>query len=45
LNAGDMLGSGTISAPEKSGFGSLLEICWKGTEPIDLPTGEVRKFL
>lgn len=40
LNPGDMLGSGTISAAEKSGYGSMLELCWKGTQPIDLPNGE-----
>lgn len=30
MGPGDMLGSGTISAPEKSGYGSMLELCWKG---------------
>lgn len=45
LSPGDMLGSGTISAAEKSGYGSMLELCWKGTQPIELPNGEQRKFL
>lgn len=45
LGTGDLLGSGTISAPEKTGYGSMLELCWKGTEPINLPSGEQRKFL
>jgi len=40
-----MLGSGTISGTDKSGYGSMLELCWKGTEPIQLPKDEVRKFL
>ena len=39
LNAGDLLGSGTISAPEKSGFGSLLEITRGGAEPVEIPGG------
>jgi fumarylacetoacetase len=26
-------------------YGSMLELCWKGTKPIELPNGEVRKFL
>lgn len=39
LNAGDLLGSGTISAPERSGFGSLLEITRGGAEPIEIPGG------
>jgi len=45
LSAGDMLGSGTISGTEKSQFGSMLELCWKGTTPIQLPGGEERRFL
>jgi len=45
MSAGDLLGSGTISAPEKEGYGSMLELCWKGTQPIALPNGEERKFL
>jgi len=45
LSAGDMLGSGTISGTEKSQFGSMLELCWKGEQPIPLPNGEERKFL
>jgi fumarylacetoacetase len=34
LRPGDLLGSGTISAPEESGFGSLLELTWNGSKPI-----------
>jgi len=30
MTAGDMLGSGTISAPERSGYGSLVEMSWAG---------------
>jgi len=45
MSAGDMLGSGTISSPEKSGYGSMLELCWAGKEVIELPGGEERKFL
>ena len=45
MSTGDMLGSGTISGPEKSGYGSMVELCWGGKEPIALPTGEERKFL
>jgi len=40
-----MLGSGTISGKEKSEYGSMLELCWAGKEPIELPNGEERKFL
>lgn len=45
MNTGDLLGSGTISGPEKSGYGSMVELCWAGKEPIQLPNGEERKFL
>jgi fumarylacetoacetase len=45
LNPGDLLGTGTISAPGKDGFGSLLELTSGGKEPIALPSGETRTFL
>lgn len=45
LVPGDMLGSGTISGPTKESRGCLLELTWRGTEPIALPTGETRRFL
>ncbi|MBR1141661.1 fumarylacetoacetase [Bradyrhizobium sp. AUGA SZCCT0431] len=45
MNVGDLLGSGTISGPEKDQRGSLLEISWNGTEPIELPGGVKRTFL
>ena len=44
MNIGDLLGSGTISGPEKNQRGSLLEISWNGSEPIDLPGGAKRTF-
>lgn len=45
LNAGDLLASGTISGEEKDSRGSMLEITWRGTEPVKLPNGEERKFI
>jgi fumarylacetoacetase len=45
MNVGDLLGSGTISGPEQSQRGSLLEISWNGTEPIELVSGTARAFL
>jgi fumarylacetoacetase len=45
MNVGDLLGSGTISGPEKHQRGSLLEISWNGTEPVELANGIVRTFL
>jgi fumarylacetoacetase len=45
MNVGDLLGSGTISGPEKDQRGSLLEISWNGTEPVELGGGIKRTFL
>ncbi|MEM5541672.1 fumarylacetoacetase [Sulfitobacter sp. AS92] len=45
MNAGDLLGSGTISGPEKSQRGSLLELSWGGKEPITLKDGSSRSFV
>jgi len=45
MNVGDLLGSGTISGPDKFSRGSMLELSWGGKEPITLDTGEVRTFL
>ena len=45
MNAGDLLGSGTISGPEKSQRGSLLELSWGGKEPMTLQDGSERSFL
>jgi fumarylacetoacetase len=45
MNVGDLLGSGTISGPEKHQRGSLLEISWNGAEPIELQGGVKRSFL
>jgi fumarylacetoacetase len=45
MNVGDLIGSGTISGPEKHQRGSLLEISWNGTEPVELPGGVKRTFL
>lgn len=45
LQPGDLLASGTISGSSKDSRGCLLELTWRGTEPIELPSGETRKFL
>jgi len=45
INVGDMYGSGTISGPTEDSYGSLLELTWKGTKPIQLSDGTERKFL
>ena len=45
LRSGDLLASGTVSGPEQSNRGCLLELTWGGKEPLLLPSGEVRTFL
>ena len=45
LQPGDLLGSGTVSGQAKDARGCLLELTWRGTDPIALPTGETRRFL
>jgi fumarylacetoacetase len=45
LSPGDLLGTGTISAPDRSGFGSLMEISRGGADPVALSSGETRAFL
>ncbi|MFO8100435.1 MAG: fumarylacetoacetase, partial [Salinibacter sp.] len=36
---------GTISGPTKDSYGSMLELSWRGQEPVALPEGETRAFL
>jgi fumarylacetoacetase len=45
LRPGDLIASGTVSGPHKENRGCLLEMTWKGSEPLDLPGGEARVFL
>jgi fumarylacetoacetase len=45
LMPGDLLGTGTISTPDDTGLGSLIELTRGGTAPLTLPTGETRTFL
>jgi fumarylacetoacetase len=45
VNSGDMMGSGTISGPTPSSYGSMLELTWGGNNPIQLADGTERKFI
>jgi fumarylacetoacetase len=45
VNVGDVLASGTISGSTPDSYGSLLELTWRGTKPIQLPDGSERTFL
>jgi fumarylacetoacetase len=39
------VGSGTVSGPAREERGCLLELSWRGKEPLTLPSGETRTFL
>lgn len=45
LRSGDLIASGTVSGPDRSARGCLLELAWRGNEPVELPGGELRRFL
>src|SRR5260370_1663218 len=39
LQPGDLLASGTISGPTEESRGCMLELTWRGANPLKLPTG------
>ena len=45
LRPGDLFASGTVSGPGRDARGCLLELTWRGAEPLALPSGETRTFL
>ena len=45
VEVGDMYASGTISGTEPNSFGSMLELTWRGQNPLQLSNGEERKFI
>src|SRR6266403_2579445 len=45
LKPGDLLASGTISGPTEESRGCMLELTWRGANPLKLPNGEERKWL
>jgi fumarylacetoacetase len=45
LEPGDLLGSGTVSGAAKASRGCLLELTWRGSEPLAFSSGEQRRFL
>jgi len=45
LQTGDLMATGTVSGKDKSERGCLLELTWRGSEPLTLPSGETRRFL
>lgn len=46
VESADLYATGTISGEAEDSYGSMLELCWKGTKPITLAeTGETRTFI
>ena len=45
IRIGDIYASGTISGPDPGSYGSMLEITWRGTRPVQMPDGTSRRFL
>jgi fumarylacetoacetase len=45
LQSGDLLASGTISGESEESRGCMLELTWRGANPLKLPNGETRKWL
>lgn len=45
VEVGDMYASGTISGPEKGSFGSMMELSWRGAEPLKMKDGTERSYL
>jgi fumarylacetoacetase len=45
LQPGDLLASGTISGEPEESRGCMLELTWRGANPLKLPNGETRKWL
>lgn len=45
MRVGDMCASGTISGKTPDSYGSMLELTWRGENPIKLADGSERKFL
>jgi fumarylacetoacetase len=45
LEPGDLLASGTISGATEESRGCMLELTWRGANPLKFPNGETRKWL
>ena len=45
LQPGDLLASGTISGATEESRGCMLELTWRGANPLQLPDGKTRKWL
>jgi len=45
INVGDLMASGTISGKDEKSYGSMLEISWAGSKPVQMKDGSTRTFI
>jgi len=45
VNPGDLFGTGTISGQEQGTYGSMMELAWKGTKPVEFGDGITRTYI
>ncbi len=45
VRAGDLYASGTVSGADPGTYGSMIELAWRGTKPIELPDGSTRAYV
>ena len=45
IQVGDLYASGTISGPDRASYGSMLELTWRGTQPLQLSDNSTRQFI
>mgnify|MGYP002631045238 CR=1 FL=1 len=45
LRPGDLLATGTISGPDATARGSMLELSWRGEQPLTMPDGSQRAWI
>ncbi len=42
---GDLYASGTVSGPTPDSYGSMIELAWRGTQPVGFPDGSSRVYI
>lgn len=45
MKVGDVCASGTISGKDETSYGSMLELTWRGSKPLQMKDGTTRKFI
>ncbi len=45
IQPGDLYASGTVSGPTPDSYGSMIELAWRGTQPVGFPDGSSRVYV